>query len=91
MAASGAGTSQLAISLVGGPIAYSDVAPGAYTICVVPFPADVQGAQALSYIQTHGLTLPAFCQPELVTPAPATQSVSVPVTIPANAGSGSAG
>ncbi len=89
MAASGAGTSQLAISLVGGPIAYSDVTPGAYTICVVPFPADVQGAQALGYIQTHGLTLPAYCQPELVTPAPATQSVTVPVTIPPNAGSGS--
>jgi protocatechuate 3,4-dioxygenase beta subunit len=88
MAASGAGTSQIAISLTGGPIIYSEVIPGAYTICVVPFPADLQGAQAIGYIQTHGLALPAFCEPEVVTPAPATQSATVPVAIPPNAGSG---
>jgi hypothetical protein len=88
MAASGAGTSQLAVSLIGGPIVYSEVIPGAYTLCVVPFPGDIKGAQAIGYIQLHGVTLPAFCQPEVVTPAPATQSATVPVTIPPNAGSG---
>jgi protocatechuate 3,4-dioxygenase beta subunit len=88
IAAAGAGASQLAISLTGGPITYSDVIAGAYTICVVPFPSDVAPSGALNYIQLHGQTLPAFCQSELVTPAPATQSATVPVMIPAN-GSGS--
>jgi uncharacterized GH25 family protein len=91
MAALGAGASQLAISLTGGPITYSEVIPGAYSICVVPFPSDVTPSSAMGYIQMHGQMLPAFCQSEVVTPAPAAQSATVQVTIPPNsAGSGSA-
>jgi uncharacterized GH25 family protein len=91
MAALGAGASQLAISLTGGPITYSEVIPGAYSICVVPFPSDIVPSAAMGYIQQHGQTLPAFCQSEVVTPAPAAQSATVQVTIPpSGSGAGSA-
>jgi protocatechuate 3,4-dioxygenase beta subunit len=89
MAALGAGASQLSISLTGGAITYSDVIPGAYSICVVPFPSDVPASAAMNYVQLHGQTLPAFCQSEVVTPAPAAQTATVQVALPPNNGGGS--
>jgi hypothetical protein len=48
----------------------------------VPLPVEVQGMAALAYMDRHGDSLPAYCQPVAVQAAPATQTVVVPVEIP---------
>jgi len=82
MAASGAGASQWVIIRRGEPAKFTEITPGTYTACVVPFPAEVQGMAAMGYVERHGDKLPAFCQALRVNPAPDTQSVSVLVEIP---------
>ena len=90
MAAAGPGSSQMSISRGGGaPFVFSDVVPATHTVCIVPFPSGVTGQGLVQYMQRNGLQLPAFCQPLVVTPSPQVQSATVPVTIPAAAGSGS--
>jgi uncharacterized GH25 family protein len=82
MAAAGAGSSQWVIIRRGEPAQFTEITPGAYSACVVPFPAQVQGMGAMGYAERHGDTLPAFCMPVKVNPSPETQTVSVPVDIP---------
>jgi hypothetical protein len=82
MAGAGAGASQWVIIRNGEPARFTEINPGAYTACVVPFPAEVQGMAAMGYVERHGDKLPAFCQPVRVQPAPDTQAVTVGVDIP---------
>ena len=91
IAALGASTSQLRFLRGSQPVAYTDCAPGAYTICVVPFPTGLRGQSASQYIAQHGAQMPAVCQPVTVAASPASQSVSVSVDVPPMAGAGSAG
>lgn len=97
MAAAGAGASQWVIIRSGEPARFADVVPGAYTACIAPFPAEVKGMAAIGYGERHGDTLPAFCRPVQVGAAPASQTVTIPVELPAfipdapPAGSGSSG
>jgi len=82
MASLGPSSSQWVIIRQGEPAQFSDVVPGAYSACVVPFPTEVQGMGAMGYAERHGDKLSAFCKPVTVAPTPATQSASVPVDIP---------
>jgi len=93
MAAAGPGASQWIIVRDGEPAKFTEVAPGTYSACAAPFPAEVRGFSAMGYGERHSDSLPAFCKPFVVQPSPATQTVSVPVTlppfIPESTGSGS--
>jgi hypothetical protein len=93
MAAAGAGASQWVIIRAGEPAKFAELAPGAYTACVVPFPAEVQGMGAMGYVERHGDKLPCFCQQVTIAASPAEQTASVPVElppyIPDNPGNGS--
>ena len=82
LAAAGPGASQWVIIRNGEPARVSEVVPGAYSVCVVPFPAEVKGMAAMGYGERHGDTLPAFCKPVTVSPAPDTQAAQVPVELP---------
>jgi len=82
MAASGAGSGQWIIIRNGEPAKFTEVVPGNYSACVMPFPAEVQGMAAMGYVDRHSDALPAFCQQIRVNPSPAVQSASVPIEIP---------
>lgn len=81
-AAAGKGNSQLAIVRSGEPAKFTEIMPGTYSACVVPFPAEVQGMAAMGYADRHSDALPAFCQRANVAAAPATQTTNVTVELP---------
>ena len=70
IAGAGAGASQLAIIRRGEPASFTEVAPGAYSACVVPYPAEVQGMAAMGYMDRHGDKLPAYCVPAQIASSP---------------------
>ena len=82
IAAAGPGASQWVIVRAGEAARFSEVAPGGYAACIVPFPAEVKGMGAMGYAERHGDKLPAYCQAVTVAASPDTQNVTVPVQIP---------
>jgi hypothetical protein len=94
MAASGASSSQWVIIRAGEPAKFSEVVPGTYSACVVPFPEGVKGMAAMGYGERHSDSLKAFCQSVRVNPSPADQTaqvlVELPPFVPDDTGSGSA-
>ena len=100
MAAAGPGASQFVIVRRGEPSRFSEVVPGNYSVCSIPYPAEVKGMAAMTYADRHGDSLLAFCKPINVNAAPETQTVVLPVELPpyiadtpppAGPGSGSGG
>jgi hypothetical protein len=93
-AGAGPGAMQWVIIRSGEAAKFSEVVPGTYSACVVPFPIEVQGMAAMGYIDRHGDALPAYCQRVAVGASPPTQTATVQVEIPPfepdDAGSGSA-
>jgi hypothetical protein len=77
----------------GEPAKFTEVAPGAYSVCIVPFPAEVQGMAAMGYVDRHSDALPAYCQRVTVAATPTTQqatvNVELPPFVPDETGSGS--
>lgn len=74
---------------------FTTLSAGAYSTCAIPFPVEVKGMMAMmGYRERHGDSLPAFCKPVTLQPAPDQQAVTVEVQAPAfvsdGAGSGSA-
>ncbi len=82
LAAAGQGASQLVIIRNGELARLSEVAPGAYSLCIVPYPTEVKGMAAMGYIERHGDSLLAFCKPVTVTPSPTTQAIQISVEVP---------
>jgi protocatechuate 3,4-dioxygenase beta subunit len=82
LAGSGPGMSARSRAFGTGVASFTDIAPGAYTACVAPLPVEVRG-NALCYATDRADTLPVFCQPVTVAADPDTQTVQVPVTVPA--------
>ncbi|MBA3461623.1 MAG: carboxypeptidase regulatory-like domain-containing protein, partial [Deltaproteobacteria bacterium] len=82
MAAAGPGASQWIIIRSGEPAVFKEVAPGQYSACVAPFPAEVKGMAAMGYGERHGDKLPAYCKSINVGSAPSAQSSDVPVELP---------
>jgi hypothetical protein len=93
LAGAGAGASQFVIIRNGEPARFSEVMPGNYTICIVPYPAEVRGMAAMGYIERHADTLNAFCKPLVVAASPPVQATTISVDLPAfvNDGQGSGG
>ncbi|HEV7555282.1 MAG TPA: hypothetical protein VGO00_07510, partial [Kofleriaceae bacterium] len=97
LAAAGPGSSQTTLAREGGPATFTLVAAGPYSVCLVPLPAELQGGQAMSYMDRHSGSLLAYCQAVTVAPSPTTQATSVTITVPAlihdtgGKGSGSGG
>jgi len=84
LAAAGPGTSQLALGFAGMAVGFTEIAaPGTYSVCLVPLPVEVQGRGGMGYFDRHAGKLPAFCQTMQVPAAPDTQTVQIPVEIPA--------
>lgn len=83
LAAAGPGASQWVIIRSGEPAVFKEVTPGAYTVCLVPFPAEVKGMAAMGYGERHGDELAAYCKAVTVGAAPASQAAEVAVDIPA--------
>ena len=83
MAAAGPGASQWVIVRRGEPARFAEVVPGTYSVCAVPFPAEVRGMAAMTYADRHGDSLLAFCKPISVGAGPPAQSVLLPVQLPA--------
>jgi uncharacterized GH25 family protein len=94
MAASGPASSQWVIIRNGEPATFKEIAPGGYSVCIIPFPTEVKGMAAMGYADRHSDSLPAYCQQVKVQPSPASQTANVSVEIPAfeadPSGSGSA-
>jgi len=67
----------------GGEASFTDIASGTYSICMVPLPSEIQGMQALGYLDRHASTLNAYCKQLLVADSPATQATSITVEVPA--------
>jgi hypothetical protein len=82
LAAAGAGTSQRVIARAGQPARFTEVAPGAYSLCVTPFPVEVSGLAAIDYAANHGDALPTYCKPVTVPASPTQQATSIAVEIP---------
>ncbi|MBL9012751.1 MAG: carboxypeptidase regulatory-like domain-containing protein [Myxococcales bacterium] len=82
MAQAGAGASQWIIIRQGEPAVFKEVVPGAYSVCVAPFPAEVRGMAAMGYSERHGDTLPAFCKSLNVASGSTAQSADVAVELP---------
>jgi hypothetical protein len=82
VAGAGAGASSFMIINNGQPAAFTEVAPGDHTACVVPLPGEVRGLAARGYVDRHADSLAAFCRPVAVAAAPATQTVQLVVALP---------
>lgn len=82
LAAAGPGASQWVIVRNGEPAHFGEVAAGAYTACVVPFPEQVRGFGAMGYSERHADTLLAFCKPVTIAPSPTTQAATINVELP---------
>ncbi len=82
MAAAGPGASQFVIVRQGEPARFGEIVPGRYTMCAVPYPAEVRGMASMGYAERHGDTLLAFCKPITVAASPTTQTTTLPVTLP---------
>jgi uncharacterized GH25 family protein len=82
LAAQESGLSKMEIMFGGRPAAYPELLAGPYTVCVSPLPNEVQGMQAMTYLERHGDELPAFCKPVTVTAQPKAQQLEVTVEVP---------
>ena len=82
LAAAGPGASQFTVIRSGEPARFSEVSPGSYSVCAVPYPAEVKGMAAMSYGERHADSLLAFCKPIVVAAAPPTQTVQLSVELP---------
>jgi protocatechuate 3,4-dioxygenase beta subunit len=87
MAALGQSTSAQAFTR-NGELPFTELFAGAYTVCAVPFPAGMHGGAGFGYLQQHAAQMPAFCAPVNVAASPATQAMTLQVTIPPMLGSG---
>jgi uncharacterized GH25 family protein len=81
-AAAPPGASQWVIVRRGEPARFTEVVPGNYSVCSIPYPAEVKGMAAMTYADRHGDTLLAFCRPMTVAQAPDTQILTLPVELP---------
>lgn len=82
LAAAGAGASQRVVARSGQPAQFTQVSPGAYSACVTPFPAEVNGLAAIEYAAAHGDVLLAYCKPITVAASPDQQTAEIVVEIP---------
>lgn len=93
LAAAGPSASQLVIVRNGEPARFADISAGAYTVCAVPYPAEVKGMAAMGYAERHADSMLAFCKPLTVAQSPASQAaqveVDLPPFVPDSTGSGS--
>lgn len=82
MAAQGAGSSQWNIVPMGGQTTFTELTPGTYSACLVPFPAEVAPMAGMEYAMKYSDVMAVYCKTVNVAASPAEQSVSVPVEIP---------
>ena len=62
---------------------FSTVRPGAYSMCAIPFPVEVKGMMVMmGYRERHGDSLPAFCKPVTLQPAPEQQAATIQIDLP---------
>jgi hypothetical protein len=73
-----------AFSIRGSPASLPDLAIGPYTVCAVPYPAEVRGmAGTIEYMEREGDNLAIYCRAVDIAAVPAEQSVEIEVVAPA--------
>lgn len=82
LAAAGPGASANTFVRNGEPAQFTGVAPGAYSVCVLPFPVEVRGTAVIGYRDRHADTLPAFCKVLTIAPSPDKQAAQLDVELP---------
>ncbi len=82
IAAQGAGSSFWNIVPMGGSTTFTELTPGTYTACIVPFPAEVSPMAGMEYATKYSDVMAAFCKTVNVAGSPAEQAVSVPTEVP---------
>ena len=81
--AMGDGFWKQAFSIGGMPVKLSELVPGAYSICAVPYPVEVTGmAATLDYGEREGDNLPIYCKQLAVGASPPEQKSTLEVTAP---------
>lgn len=82
LATSGAGTSQRGV-VRASSLRLTEVAPGPATVCVVAYPRELEGAEALAtYTERHGASLAASCTFLEVATTPTRQPLKIAVAVP---------
>jgi protocatechuate 3,4-dioxygenase beta subunit len=79
------GFSAFNIVAEGRPARIRRVPPGDYTLCAVPYPAelrDLDPAEIAQFVDTQARNLPAYCRPLPVAAEPAEQPVAFDVRLP---------
>ncbi len=77
-----AGQSSFGMGIAGQPAKITKLAPGTYTICASPFPAEV-GVDVEDYLVREGDRLPVFCKGLQIGATPKEQAIDIAVEIPA--------
>lgn len=77
------GRSSFSMSFGGQPARIENLEPGRYTVCAIPYPDEVSGAEAIDYGVREGDNLPVFCELVEIAAAPAEQALAIAVEIPA--------
>jgi len=68
---------------MGKPKTFSELAPGTYTLCVMPYPLDLPPMESMSYGERHGDEMPVFCKSQSIKAnAELTMSVEPPPLLP---------
>ncbi len=81
--AMGEGYWKQAFSIGGQPVKLSELVPGTYSMCGVPYPVEVTGmAPTLDYGEREGDNLPIYCKQVAVGSSPPEQKVTLEVTAP---------
>ncbi|MCW5801564.1 MAG: carboxypeptidase regulatory-like domain-containing protein [Deltaproteobacteria bacterium] len=75
--------STFGMSFAGKPSRISGLAPGVATVCVCPYPAEVDPLASEDYMLREGAKLPVFCKTLTLAAAPPEQALAIPVEIPA--------
>jgi hypothetical protein len=78
-----AAQSSFGMSFFGKPARIEHLAPGAYTVCAVPYPDEVRADEGEDYLIREGDNLPVFCKQVTITPKPSEQALQIPVQLPA--------
>jgi hypothetical protein len=79
------GFSAFNIVAEGRPARIRRVPPGDYTLCTVPYPAELRGldpAEVAQFLDSQARNLPAYCRPLPVAAQPAEQPITFDVRLP---------
>lgn len=79
LASSGGGTAKMVFAMGASPARFTEVAAGAYSVCVLPITGDMNDQQFVQRLQEQAEKLAVYCTRKTVTAAPAEQTYTAAV------------